>query len=92
MRELVGDDGEAIAAFLLAVMCDDRERTRDRLEAARFLADRGWGKPTQSIDVEVATPSPALDPDRLASLSSEELELLIGLAEAGFLTLERAPV
>ena len=90
VRELVGDDGTMIADYMLAVMRDDRERTRDRLEAARFLADRGWGKPVQAVELDVATLSPALDPDRLATLSTEELELLIGLAEKGFLTLEQA--
>lgn len=90
VRELVGDDGTMIADYMLAVMRDDRERTRDRLEAGRFLADRGWGKPVQAVELDVATLSPALDPDRLATLSTEELELLIGLAEKGFLTLEQA--
>ena len=90
VRDLVGDDGAVIADYMLAVMRDDRERTRDRLEAARFLADRGWGKPVQAVELDVATLSPALDPDRLASLSTEELDLLIGLAEKGFLTLEQA--
>lgn len=44
----------------------------------------------QAVELDVATLSPALDPDRLASLSTEELDLLIGLAEKGFLTLEQA--
>jgi hypothetical protein len=61
---------------MLAVMRDDRERTRDRLEAARFLADGGWGKAVQAVELDVATLSPALDPDRLATLSTEELDLL----------------
>jgi hypothetical protein len=43
----------------------------------------------QAVELDVATLSPALDPDRLASLSTEELDLLIGLAEKGFLTLEQ---
>ena len=43
VRELVGDDGTAIAEFMHAVMVDEAERTTDRLEAARWLADRGSG-------------------------------------------------
>jgi hypothetical protein len=43
VRELVGEDGEAIAAYTLYVMNDERARTADRLEAAKWLADRGAG-------------------------------------------------
>jgi hypothetical protein len=38
----------------------------------------------------VATNLPALDPDHFASLSAEELDLVIDLAEKGVLTLEPA--
>ena len=41
VRELVGDDGEAIAVYMLSVMRDEKARTADRLEAAKWLADRG---------------------------------------------------
>jgi hypothetical protein len=44
VRELVGEDGEAIAAYMLSVMNDDRSRTADRIEAGKWLADRGFGK------------------------------------------------
>jgi hypothetical protein len=82
VREIVGDDGAAIAEFLLCVMCDDRERTRDRLEAARLLGDRGWGKPIQAIDVDVAQREPLIDASTFAErLSREELDTLIGLLE-----------
>jgi hypothetical protein len=54
-RELVGDDGTTIAEFMFAVMVDDAARMADRLEAARWLADRGFGKTPQ--DVELALKS-----------------------------------
>jgi Family of unknown function (DUF5681) len=44
-RELLGDDGQAIVEFWMTIMADDTASTRDRLEASRLLADRGWGKP-----------------------------------------------
>ena len=44
VRELVGDDGERIAVFFVEVMTDPKQRTADRLEAARWLADRAFGK------------------------------------------------
>ena len=62
-------------------MLDDQERTRDRLEAARFLADRGWGKPVQALDVDVAARPPLIDPTNLAKLTTEELETMIALLE-----------
>ena len=87
VRDLVGDDGTMIADYLVSVLRDDRERTRDRLEACRFLADRGWGKPTQAIAVEVGTLVPELDPEFFANLSAQELDTVIDLAEKGVLTL-----
>jgi hypothetical protein len=52
VRELVGDDGTAIAEFMYAVMSDEGARTADRLEAARWLADRGFGKTLQAVALE----------------------------------------
>ena len=51
VRELVGDHGTAIAEFMYAVMADEGARTADRLEAARWLADRGFGKSLQAVEV-----------------------------------------
>ena len=51
VRELVGDDGTAIAEFMYSVMADEGARTADRLEAARWLADRGFGKALQAVEV-----------------------------------------
>jgi hypothetical protein len=52
-RAAVGDDGERIIAFWLSVMDDDTASTRDRLEASRLLADRGWGKVTAQAPLDV---------------------------------------
>jgi hypothetical protein len=49
VRELVGENGEAIAQFWLDLMDDETARTADRLEASRLLAERGWGKATLPI-------------------------------------------
>ena len=50
VRELVGDDGDKIASFLLDVLngrgetLDGQKRKlSDRLEAARILLERAWG-------------------------------------------------
>jgi hypothetical protein len=44
VRELVGNDGEAIAKFMFDVMAAPSNRTSERMEAAKWLADRGFGK------------------------------------------------
>lgn len=53
MRVLVGEDGGAIAEYMLFVMEDDRARTADRIEAGRWLADRGFGKAALVSDAGV---------------------------------------
>lgn len=46
-RDVVGEDGHALAEFWLSVVEDDTRRDSDRLEASRLLAERGWGRPAQ---------------------------------------------
>jgi hypothetical protein len=75
VRELIGDDGEAIAEFMLSVMNDQKARTADRLEAGRWLADRGFGRSVQALDVDVR-PHPAID---VTELSDEHLEALLAI-------------
>jgi hypothetical protein len=43
-RELVGEDGMALAQIWWDIARDETRRDSDRLEASRLLADRGWGK------------------------------------------------
>jgi hypothetical protein len=43
-RELVGGDGQAMAQLWWSIVQDKMQRTSDRLEASKLLADRGWGK------------------------------------------------
>ena len=43
-RELVGEDGMALVELWWQIAQDPMQRTRDRLEASKLLADRGWGK------------------------------------------------
>jgi hypothetical protein len=51
VRDRVGEDGELIANYMLSVMTDEGARRADRLEAARWLADRGFGKPPQDVEL-----------------------------------------
>jgi hypothetical protein len=43
-RELVGEDGTKLAELWWSIAKDPLQRTSDRLEASKLLADRGWGK------------------------------------------------
>jgi Family of unknown function (DUF5681) len=60
-REVVGDDGRAIIDFWMSVMSDRAASMRDRLEASRLLADRGWGKASAFEQLEADYPKQTLD-------------------------------
>ena len=46
-------DGDELVAFVVRVFRGEVEgvKLRDRLEAATWLADRGFGKPTQGVEL-----------------------------------------
>jgi len=86
VRELVGDDGTEIAEFMYAVMADEGARMADRLEAARWLADRGFGKPPQDLELALKGQE-AFDVNAFATfaaryLPAEMLDQLIVSVEA----------
>jgi hypothetical protein len=56
VRELVGDDGEQLARFMLDILNDEAVPRKERIDAATWLADRGWGRPTTTIATEAAEP------------------------------------
>ncbi len=43
-RELVGEDGHKLAELWWDIATDETQRSSDRLEASKLLAERGWGK------------------------------------------------
>jgi L-rhamnose isomerase len=55
-RALVGEDGMALAQLWWDIARDETRRDRDRLEASRLLADRGWGKAPTYAAIEEADP------------------------------------
>jgi hypothetical protein len=78
VRDLVGDDGHAVADFMFAVMNDADQRTSDRMDAAKWLADRGFGKSAPPVDPEADLARPVIDTDKL---SDSELQALIDLLQ-----------
>jgi hypothetical protein len=77
VREIVGEDGEAIIQFMLDVMLDTTARRADRIEAAKWLGDRGFGRSIQGLEIDVAT-GPGID---LKVISTEDLDALIAILE-----------
>lgn len=77
VRELVGQNGELICAFMVELMNDKTARNADRIEAARWLGDRGFGRSVQPIDLDV-NQRPGLD---LSDWSTEDLEALLAIYE-----------
>jgi hypothetical protein len=59
---------------MLTVMTDERARTPDRMDAAKWLADRGFGKAAPVINAGV-TPEHLLQ-DFLSKLSIEDQETM----------------
>ena len=72
MRELVGEDGEVIAEYMLSVMNDERARTADRIEAGKWLANRGFG--TAPLVIEAAMNPEQLLQEYLSKFSLEDLQ------------------
>ena len=71
VRELVGEDGEAIAEDMLSVMNDERARTADRIEAGKWLANRGFG--TAPLVIEAGVTAEHLLQDHFRKLSLEDM-------------------
>lgn len=44
-------DGAKLVEYVLKVFSDERNDAKLRLEACTWLADRGWGKPGQSVEL-----------------------------------------
>lgn len=78
VRELVGDNGEAIAAFMFELMTDPTARNADRIEAAKWLGNRGFGRPIQGVDLSVNQIS--LE-DLFRGFATEDLEAMLEIYE-----------
>lgn len=75
MRELVGDDGHAIAEYMFDVLTNEKERTANRMDAAKWLGDRGFGRAVQALDIDVYPHS--LD---ISHMSTEDLMAIAEIA------------
>jgi hypothetical protein len=71
IREESGD-GEELVDYMLRVFRAEGESTKTRVEAASWLADRGFGRPQQTTPVGTADARASVSP--LSDLSDEELD------------------
>jgi len=78
VRELVGDDGEAIADFMFDLMNDPNARNADRIEAARWLADRAFGRSIQGVDLTV---NQVTLEDLFRGMTTEDLAAVVAVYE-----------
>ena len=75
----MGDDGHEIIEFMFETMGKESVRMADRLEAAAWLADRGFGKAPLVIDAGVS-PEQLLE-EFLSKLSIDDLETMRAILE-----------
>ena len=80
IREETGD-GEELVDYMLRVFRAEGESTKTRVEAASWLADRGFGRPQQTTLVGTADEEASSSP--YAHLSDEELKAKLRLLEGG---------
>jgi Family of unknown function (DUF5681) len=84
------DEGAELVDYMLGVFRNESESTRTRVEAASWLADRGFGKPQQTsliASVDAAQQQPELTrEERLARYLELCAKLDASLAESCQLT------
>jgi hypothetical protein len=73
VRELARQHTEEAIETLVSIMRDDGQPGRSRAAAAEALLNRGWGSPTQHVEMEVREQPPLLpytDEELLARLQA----------------------
>jgi hypothetical protein len=76
------EDGQTLVDYVLGVFADQTQDAKLRLEAATWLADRGFGKPIQTTELTGKDGAPLGPGWDLARLSDQELEDAERLARA----------
>jgi hypothetical protein len=64
IRDMVGDDPARVANVLFDILEDTTARNADRINAAREILDRGWGKAPTHAPIEGGDPLEANELDR----------------------------
>lgn len=72
-------DPHELAQILLSIARNTEAKNSDRIAAVQAIADRGWGRPLSTIDVEARFRIAPSDQGRFAPLSTETLAELAGV-------------
>jgi hypothetical protein len=75
VREIAQNYTEDAIRELYSIMTTS-EKDRDRLEAAKYLLDRGWGKPSTSVEIQHENGDSQTKMIELSKLSKDQLEQL----------------
>lgn len=67
------NDGADLVEYLVTVVTSTGETTRDRIQAASTLLDRGWGRAVQAIELNNMAQATAADP-AAAPLGADPVE------------------
>ena len=62
--------GKIVVDYWVGVMSDAKSRQADRLKASELLANRGWGKPKETLAVEVANGLDQLSLEQLVDMAA----------------------
>jgi len=73
LSDLAKEHTQSALAALVSILDDKRASASARVQAASALLDRGWGRPTQSIEMSNSRLSPADELD--AAVRREEARL-----------------
>ena len=74
----MGENGEAIAGFMFELMTEPTARNADRIEAAKWRGDRGFGRPIQGVDLSV---NQVTLEDLFRGMATEDLDALLAIYE-----------
>lgn len=73
VRDLIGNDPSQVLSVLLDIALSEREKSTDRIMAARELLDRGYGKAPTHAPVEGGDPLGKSELDEAITAITDEL-------------------
>jgi len=83
VRELAQTYTEDAMRELYRVMTE-AEKDRDRMEAAKYILDRGWGKPATSVEVQRDNGESETKMIELSKLSRDQLDNLQDMMDIAY--------
>lgn len=78
VRQLARTHTVAALKVLTRIMNSPNADHKDRIACARYILDRGWGRPVQEVVVDPGS-SRSLTPELLGRLTNEELQVFSSL-------------